>query len=148
MKLEIRHHGRVRNGQLIWDIPDLYRQQILELEGKDVTMVIKKRHSKPTQSQYGYYRGVILVVCYEAEMFSAMSNKDEIHDLYFAQKFLSYTTITEIGGKRVEVLQIRSLADLNKDETTAFIERVIGECNELGISIPPPELAYNKYYQK
>ncbi len=148
MKTEIRHYGRIKEGKFIWDIPDLYRQNILELEGQEITMVVKKRHQKPTKSQYGYYRGAILMACFESEMFSTMSTKDEIHDLYFAPKFLSYVTLAEIGGKKVEVTRVRSLADLDKDEMNLFMQQVLEECLELEIKVLPSEMFYNKYYQK
>jgi len=148
MKLIIRHHGRIREGKLIWDIPKLYNQNILELEGQDITMEIKKRHRKATHSQYGYYRGAILGSCYQSEMFVTLSNKDEIHDLYFAPKFLSFVTLTNIGGIKKEVTRVRSLADLADDEMGMFIEKVLEECKELNIIIPPPENFYAKYYEK
>lgn len=148
MKIEIRHHGKIKEGKLIWEVPELYRQNILELEGQEITMVIKKRHNKPTPSQYGYYRGAILMSCFQSEMFSSMDSKDAIHELYFAPKFLSYVTLAEIGGKPIEVKRVRSLADLHKDEVTEFISRVLEECRELGVDVPPSEIFYSKYYNK
>jgi len=148
VKLIIRHHGRIREGKLIWEIPDLYRQNILELEGQDITMEIRKRHRKASNSQYGYYRGAILMSCYQSEMFITLDSKDSIHDLYFAPKFLSFVTLTEIGGIKREVPRVRSLADLTNDEMSVFIEKVLAECKELNIIIPPPENFYAKYYEK
>jgi len=147
MDLQIRHYGRVKNGKLIFDIPSLYDDQLRELEGQNIVMIIKKKHEKATLSQYGYYRGCILPLCYESEMFSSYDNKDEIHDVYFAPKFLSYKRLRP-DDHNIEVTTVKSLADLNKEDMTKFIERVIADCEMNGISVPPPELAYNKYYQK
>lgn len=150
MKVQIRHYGRIKNGKLIFDIPDLYSQQILELEGCDIVMQIKKKHEKASLSQYGYYRGCILPLCYESEAFKGMNNKDEIHDYYFATKYLSYKKLIELPGKKpYESTSVRSLADVSKEEMTEFMSRVIADCEvELNIRIPLPELFYNKYYQK
>lgn len=147
MKLEVKHYGRIKAGKIIWSIPDLYNQQLLELEGCDIVMTMKKRHEKPSLSQYGYYRGAILIACYQSEIFSSADNKDQIHDDYFSPKFLSYKKMVDFGGQQREVVRYMSLADLSKDEMSEFIQKVLAECNELGIEILPPELFYNKYYK-
>lgn len=148
MKLLINHYGRVRNGELIYSLPELLDQNIRELEGSNFVMTLKKQHEKPSISQYGFYRGCILICCHKSEAFVAMDTKDSIHEKYFAPRFLSYKTIAEVSGKRYEVTLVRSLADLSKEEMSEFLERVIAHCEELGISVPPPELFYQKYYQK
>ena len=148
MKLVVKHYGRIKAGKLIFDIPDLYRQQVLELEGQNVVMEIKKRHEKPTLSQYAYYRGGILIACYQSEMFSHCDKKDDIHDDYFAPKFLSYKKIVEFKGEKKEITKERSLADLSKDEMKDFITKVLIDCDMNEIQVMPPETFYNKYYQK
>lgn len=145
MNLIINHYGRIKSGKLIFSIPDLYSQQLLELEGCDVVVNIKKRHKKPSNNQYGYYRGAILVACHQSEEFSWCDKKDDIHDIYFAPKFLSYV----VKGKRgQEVTLVRSLADITDEEMSDFITRVLADCDQMGIQIPSPESFYNKYYQK
>jgi len=148
MKLVVKHYGRIKAGKVIFDLPDLYRQQVLELEGQNVVMEIKKRHEKPTLSQYAYYRGGILIACYQSEMFSHFDNKDDIHEDYFAPKFLSYKKIVEVNGDKYEVVRIRSLAELSKEEMKEFIERVLADAAINSINVLPPESFYNKYYQK
>ncbi len=145
MNLIINHYGRIKAGKLIFDIPDLYNHQLLELEGCDVVVNIKKRFKKPSISQYNFYRGGILLACYQSEEFSWCDNKDVIHDTYFAPKFLSYT-VKGKDGKEIKL--VRSLADINNEEMTEFISRVLADCTEMGIIVPSPEQFYNKYYQK
>ena len=148
MKYQIYHTGRVRNGKTIFDNVELYQQNLLELEGKEFSLIIKEKHKKPSNNQYGYYRGGILPVCYESEHFINMDKKDDIHEYYFAPKFLSYKKLVVIGGQTKEVSRVRSLADLSNKEMSEFIERVISDCYELGIEVMPAESFYNKYYQK
>ena len=81
-------------------------------------------------------------------MFNSLDSKDSVHDEYFAPKFLNYTKMVTIGGVSREEIKVRSLADLNKDEMTEFINRVLAECSELGITIPDPTEYYQKYYQR
>src|SRR5688572_22259529 len=125
MKLQINHYGHVEAGKLKLAIPDLYRQQLAELEGQEVVMVIKKKHKKPTNSQYGYYRGAILGTCFKTEHFNGLDKKDDIHDLYFAPKFLSYKQVVLMGGRKKGVIRVRSLADLTDEEMSEFISRCL-----------------------
>lgn len=149
MKLEIRHYGRIRDGKLFFDVPELLDQQKRELEGKEIVMTIKKRHEKPSRSQYNYYRGAILVACHRSDMFFHFNTKDDIHELYFAPKYLSYKKLVQVGAERpYEVTLIRSLTELSKEEVSVFIERVLADCAENGIECPEPEEFYNKYYEK
>lgn len=149
MKIEIRHYGRVRDGVVIYDIPALYDQQLRELEGKDIVMTIKKRHEKPSRSQYNYYRGAILVACHKSEKFKHFDNKDDIHEAYFAPKFLSYKKLVRIDNQKpYEVPLVRSLAELSKEEISEFLERVLADLAENDIECPAPEDYYNKYYEK
>ena len=148
MSIIINHYGKVKSGEVVLLSPRLYLQNLLELEGKDIVIQVKERHKAASISQHGYYRGGILVSCYQSEMFSWAANKDEIHDIYFAPKFLSYVKVIEMNGSIKEVKVIKSLQDVSKSEMKEFITKVLAECNELGIEIPLPESYYNKYYQK
>jgi len=148
MDVNVKHYGRVRSGEIVWGIPELLRQQLIELEGKEIVVIIKKKHEKVTLSQHGYYRGAILIACHKSNMFQSYDKKDDIHDEYFAPKFLSYVKAKEINGKMEEFTCMRHLSDLNKDEMSEFLERVLADCAVNGVSVDLPEMYYNKYYQK
>lgn len=149
MNLEIRHYGRVKNRKLHFDIPELYNRAVESLEGKEFCLTIKKKHKAVSQNKHAYYRGGILNVCYQSEMFSHLDNKDQIHELYFAPKFLAYKKLLEINGAKKEVTAVRSLADLSDDEMGEFIEKVIADCEtELNLEIHSPETYYSKFYNK
>jgi len=146
MKIEVKHSGIVKNGKKIYDYPHLYEQQLQSLEGQEFVEIIKKKHVKVTQSQHAYYRGGILITCYQTEMFNHLENKDKIHDLYFAKKFLTHKELVVLPGEQYEVEVTRHLPELSKQEMSDFIERVLAECAELEIEILPPEMYYSKYY--
>jgi hypothetical protein len=46
MNVDVKHYGRVRSGEIVWGIPELLRQQLIELEGKEIVVIIKKKHEK------------------------------------------------------------------------------------------------------
>lgn len=148
MKLTIKHYGRVVEGRVEYYNYHLYKDQISALNGKEFVMEFKEKHIKPSTDQHGYYRGGILITCHKTEMFSHCDKKDDIHDDYFAPKFLGYVKVVTIGGKASEQFKVRSLSDLDKEEMTEFISRVIADCEMNGIKIPSPEEYYNKYYQR
>lgn len=149
MKTLVRHFGKVDdNCKLHYGSDYLWKQQLEQLRGQDVEILIKKRSKKNTSSQYGYYRGGILNTCFESEMFKGSFNKaDDIHDEYFAPLFLSFTKMITVGGKTKEQVFTRSMSELNREETSQFIERVIAHCeSELGLTILSPDQYYNKHY--
>lgn len=148
MKAGIFHTGRVKNGKLLFDVVDFYNQEILALEGKNFVLTIKEKHKKPSNNQFGYYRGGILPVCYESEQFKHMDKKDDIHEYYFAPKFLSYKKEITVNGVLQTATRTRSLSELTSQEMSEFIERVLADCAEMGISVPPAESFYNKYYKQ
>jgi len=148
MQTDIRHYGRIENGKKIYYNQSLYDSQIQALEKKEFVEVIKQVHKKPSVNSYNYYRGGILPTCYQSEMFCTLNNKDEVHTLYFAPKFLSYKVMSNIGGKQIETTITRSLADLNQEEMTEFISKVKNECRELEIPVGEPQDYYSKFYNK
>lgn len=149
MKVEVKHYGFIdQNGKKTYYSPEIYRSQIDSLRGCEFVEVIKRKHQKVTLSQHAYYRGVILVTCHKTNRFIHFDSKDCIHDDYFAPKFLGYVKPVEIDGVTKEQFKVRSLENLNKQEMSEFIERVLADCEDNRISIPSPEEAFNKYYQK
>lgn len=147
MKIEIKHSGEVRNGVKYYDNPDLYRQQLQELEGKRFIEIIKEKHKSGTRSQQNYYRGGILPACYKSEHFCHFDKTEDIHDDYFSEKFLTYKKEVQIDNERYLIKKKISTASLNQKEMAEFIERVIADCVMLGITIPNPEDYYNKYFK-
>lgn len=148
MKTTVKHYGIIERGKKKYYNPDLYQGQIDSLEGKRFVEIIQESKQKPSISQYNYYRGGILPTCYSTEMFNHLDNKDKVHELYFAKKFLTHKELVVLKNEKYEVEITRSLADLSQEEMSAFIERVLSECVELGIEILSPEQYYNKYYSK
>ena len=148
MQIQIKHYGFVKGGIKTYYNPELYRDQLAALEGVEFVEIIKKKHEKPSSNIYNYYRGCILPICFATDRFNGLDNKDEVHSKYFAQKFLTHTELVAIGEDKYEIVITRSLADLNKDEMTDFVNRCIVDCNDNNITIPESSDYYNKWYNK
>lgn len=135
------------SGRKVYHNKALYYQQIALLEGKEFEEVIKVRHRKVTDDQYGFYFGGVLTTCFETELFSAFDKAADIH-IYFQDKFLSYKTVVIVGDEKKEIIRHRSLTELNKQEMSDFINKVIHHCREdLNIIILSPEEYYTENYR-
>ena len=147
MKVNVRHFGKVINGKRVYNNLELHRQQLLQLEGKDFEEVIKERSKRVTLDQFSFYYGGILPTCYNSETFSHYDNHEEIHEEYFAPKFLKYTKqVNSLDGTKKESVKYRSLSDLNRKEMSEFIEKVLIETELLGIHVLTSEEYKNKIY--
>jgi hypothetical protein len=147
MDIRLQHHGKIENGRITFYNPELYSQHLTELEGKEIVFIMKEKHKKPSNNQYSYYRGIILLCCYQSEMFSHFDNKDDIHSNYFAQKYLSYITKVQLKNEYYEIKKVKSLADITEKEMSVFIEKVLMDCAENGIIILSPEESFNNRYK-
>jgi hypothetical protein len=146
-KINIKHLGKVMNRKLYFINSRLWEQQLSMLEGKEFELIIKERHKKTTVDQHGYYRGGILGTCHQTEMFSHFDKPDDIHENYFAPKFLSYKVMVELPKEKYTITKVRSMSQLDKKETAEFIDRVLADCAENGVEILSPEEYYIEQFK-
>ncbi len=138
-KPSIRHFGHIKNGKKFYDNPERYRQQIASLEGRRFVEVIEKYTERRTLSQNNYYRGIILEECLKSDLFCYYDNKEDLHEEIFAKKFLKYVIERQVGDKKFNVTKYRSTAELNKEEFSEFINKVIIWLAQQGIVILDPQ---------
>lgn len=149
MNIDIRHFARILdNGKLIFYNLDMFEEQKLSLRGKEVELIIKEKHKRPTVSQFSYYWGGILGTCLTCECFNHYSTKEELHKEVFAPMYLSYQVRVIVGKKKWDKVMVKSLSELNKKETSEFIENVINFCAEQDIIILPSEQYIEKFYRE
>ena len=140
----IKHQGVVRNGQVVYYRPDLYRSAIASLEGQEIETVVKKKHKRTSQDSHGYYRGGIIKTCLQYECFAHFTEQT-LHE-FFAGMFLKYEKMYQVGNKRVVVPFVTSMSDLSQEETNEYIERVKQFIAKQGVELLPPEnYESNKY---
>jgi hypothetical protein len=148
---QIKHYGKVVNGKLKFINEPLWFQQTSLLEGREFELIIKERHKKPTNDQYGYYFGGVLTTCHSTEMFSHFNKPQDIHDDFFGPMFLSYKTMVVIEKKgsteRYEVTKQKRLSDLNRKDMGEFVDKVIAWCETEGITILSPESYYTENFK-
>lgn len=147
MKLEHRLYGNVKGGKVKFELPEYLDSILKQFESKRVEIKIKESKRNPSLNQYAYYYGIILPVCHKTEMFSSLDKPSDIHDEYFGPKFLSYRKLITINNKTKEVTRVRGLSELNIDEMSEFISRVMAECQNEGIDVPEAQKVVNRYYK-
>jgi|SRR6478609_1682474 len=148
MKTVIRHFGRVlENGNISFYNEELWENQRLSLRGCDFELVIKKKLRKPSPDQFGYMFGGILSTMLTCEQFSHYNDPKELFDDVFAPMFLSYNIMVKVGEKKWMRTKERHLSDLNKEETSALIEKMLIYCAQEGIEVLPADQYVNKYYR-
>lgn len=148
MKANVKHFGYVKGLRTFFNNPDLWKQQLFILEGKNFEIVIKERKRPPSPNQHAYYRFAVLHACFESEDFKHMDNPDQIHEDYFAPKFLSFIKIVTVGDKSVELKKVKSMGDMSKGEVSDFMDRVLADCAMMGIIVLSPHEYELKTYGK
>lgn len=141
----IKFFGIVKNGIRCYYRPELHKQVLIPLEGKEFEEIIQERFIEPSQDQHAYYRGGIIAgTCMETELFQGWTAHD-IHDL-FGSLFLSYTKVATISGKDIEIVKTESTANLTKKKMAEFITNVIAWLAEHNIyPLAPEEYVLAKY---
>ena len=133
----IKHIGVIRNGQVKLYRSDLYRDCIRALEGKEIELIIKKKHNRTSKDTHGYYRGGIIKTCLQYESFAHMTEED-LHEM-LAEMFLSYQKLYVVGEKKIIRTFVKSMADLSQEETNEFIKQVEAFVTGEGVELLPAE---------
>lgn len=147
--IQIRHFGRVLpNGNISFYNVELWQEQRESLAGKEFELTIKERHKRPSVSQFGYYWGAILKTCLQNESFSHYCTVEELHREVMAPMFLCYQVRVVVGKKKYDKHMVKSLTELNKKETSEFIDNVLNFVAQEGVIVLSPESYTDRYYRE
>jgi hypothetical protein len=137
----IRHFGKIVNGKRIYDNPELHKEYITDLEGKEFEEVIKLKFKRVSIDAHGYYRAGIIKECTDYELFAGWE-EEEIHK-FFAGMFLSYKVVEKYleNGitKQKEKEIVTSTSALSTKEMFDYTDKVIRWLAQEGIVIHTPE---------
>ena len=147
--ITIKHFGRVLpNGNISFYNVELWQEQRESLAGKEFELTLKERHKRPSVSQFGYYWGAILKTCLQNESFSHYTTVEELHKEVMAPMFLCYQIRVVVGKKKYDKHMVKSLTELNKKETSEFIDNVLNFVAQEGVVVLSPESYTDKYYRE
>lgn len=134
--LEIWQHGFVKGSTLTPYNPTLHSHVLQHYSGQEVEYCIRKKRSKPTLESHAYYRGVILPVCIQSEIFGGWT-LDRVHK-FFANLFLKDVTTEEVKGQIYTNVDVRSTSNISKKRMGEFIDAVRSWLADYDIITPDP----------
>ena len=143
MKFNLKHLGEIKNGKTVFDDPKTFLQNVKELEGERVEVVLKKHkpYKQRSEQQNAYYWGGIVTPL--AEEFGY--NTDEFHEVV---KFKFLGTKKEAKGKDGKIRMLYK-AGSTASLSTAKFEELMSKIRswaslEFGINLLSP----NEYQEK
>lgn len=143
---QIVNYGVVKNGKVHYYKPKFVEQQILDLEGKEIGMVLFEKVPAVTEDMHGFLRGgIIRKVCMSTELFAGNS-ESEIYDI-LKEKCNFYVNRTVIfGNESFTKKDYLHMDTCGKRRGKEFIDAIIRFLAEHDIIVPDPsEFLYNKY---
>lgn len=147
MKPLVRHHGNIENGIVYFYNLKLYEENVKQLEGKEIEVIIQEKHEEPTVDQHGYFRGGIVPTALESEKFGGWSEEEFVD--FLKNKFLSRVILKEVGGKKYTIVRLESFTKISKKMMSEFIDKTLNFLAEEGIDVLPPDnYKLNKYRTK
>lgn len=138
-----RHVGRVTEDgkELRLRSMPAWRLNLARLPGREIEVTLRPR-TKPTSTDtHGYYRAVVLPLLAESW---GWANPEELHRalkmLHLAHGIVPAEDprwrISRIG--RDSHVEPPSMGELTQAESNAYLDAVINQAREDGISVPPP----------
>ena len=140
MSLTARHAGRISDdgSHLFLRSLSAWRAAIRRQKGREVYLELHRAQEPTTEDQHGYYRAAILPLLAEEW---GWGDPGELHRELKRLHLPKIIPIEEWPRHRVgreEVVCLPSMADMTKEQTSAFIQAVLDQAADAGIAVPPP----------
>lgn len=125
--IEFSFRGTVKDGELVIEDKDIFLYHLLDFEGQQLGIKIKKWRNPRSVEQNAYYWGVVL-----AKIAGEIGCTPEEAHQDLTRMFLTYTA--ENGRE-----YIRSTASLDTKQFTVYLDQVVEWAGRfLWLEIPPP----------
>ena len=132
----MKHFASVIDGKLTLLAPNLFKEAVRLLDGKDVTLTIERSTKRTSQQNRYYWGGVIPIIQYGMQEVGVKMSHDQIHEL-LKYKFLIEDVVTEDG--EILMQTIGSTTKLNTVKFNEYIDNIREWAWEyLSIEVPEP----------
>jgi hypothetical protein len=132
----MKHFATVIDGKLTLLAPNLFKEAVRLLDGKDVTLTIERSSKRSSQQNRYYWGGIIPVVQYGMQQLGVKMSNEQVHEL-LKFKFLLEDVVTEDG--EILMQTIGSTTKLNTIKFNEYIDDIREWSLEyLGQDIPEP----------
>lgn len=122
--------GSLKNGRVVPKNPRYVKGSLQMYEDCEIRVAVERKKSGKSKEQLGYLYGVVYP---EISRFTGHTVSEL--DLLMKHKFLKQKVL----WRGLDMMVAGSKAPLTSNELAEFIQNVVLEANELGISIPPPD---------
>lgn len=135
--MKVEQYGYIKDGVLTILNRKRFDAEVKSFPDCDVTIILKKKGKRSTQSNRYYWGVVISEIRHEFLRRGMRHTPEEIHEA-LKLKFNAHREIDADSGE--VLLEIgQSTTEMNKDEFGSYLDRIIEWCNtSLEINIPLP----------
>lgn len=124
--------GNIKNGTLTIKNRLTMESEIKKYDDCEAVIRVERLKNNRTKNQNAYYFGVVL----DTIANDTGHTQEELHEIF--KKMFLPKIFKKIGSKTVMING--STTALSTDEFARYIDRIIAEAGEMGISIPPAEI--------
>ena len=134
------HHAAhvTEDGRLLMRSVQAWRAAIIRQKGYDVWLEIHRAADPTSLDQHGYYRAAVLPLL-ASEW--GWGNPAELHRELKLLHLPKIIPVEEWPRRRIgldEIVDVPSMADMTKEQSSAFIQAVLDQAADAGIVVPPP----------
>lgn len=127
-------NGFVKNFQLVPYDEKMQANILGYYNNSQIEYCIRRKKRQPSVATHRYYRGVLLPLAKQSNMFGGESI-DKIHK-YFVRKHLQDVVELQVNGLPVIIVTDLSTAEISQKRYNVFIDDVVKELNENNIEVP------------
>jgi len=138
--LPARHGGRVSEDGSSLLLRDrlAWLRAIKRQSGREVWLELHRWSEPTSQDTHGYYRALILPLLAEEW---GWGNPAELHRELKLLHLPKIIPVEEWPRRRIgrdEIVDVPSMADMTQEQSSAFLQAVLDQAKDAGISVPPP----------
>lgn len=139
MSTAARHAGRVtEDGSLRLSNLPAWLRAIGRQRGREVWLEIHRVREETSQDQHGYYRAVVLPLLADEW---GWGNPAELHRELKLLHLPKIIPVEDWPSRRIGtawIADVPSMGDMSKEQSSAFLQAVLDQAADAGISVPPP----------
>ena len=144
MPINYRHFFSVKNGEVIFEHPEMHKTQLQILEGKKgyLLYVQESEYTKTSSSQWAFlYGGIIRGECMRSNVFSHFHDVDDIAQYFAAVLRPNKRIIVKPDGSEIVMDIFDDISKYNRKQLASFIQDVISYLDtEYNIFVKDPKV--------
>ena len=125
---DLKFYGEIKDGKLVLDNPDIFREAIARCRDKPVVVEVRKQEDDVTRGQWGYLYGSAYRLFADHFGWSV----DDV-DKYMKREFMKYHGMILPDGMTL------TKSSFGRGWVANYIDFVLNKCGEEGVVVPPAD---------